>query len=407
MKSQFKKFIITLAVIINCTSLLYAQGGPIVLMGIDAEDGGPGAHGPISVYDNVVQDILAQAKKCGNNGSRGILVIGAGKSATDDVTTFWNAISGSKTYVNGAANIAAQAFTGFKMIAVVSSGLQPGVVSGGLTQLENDALSTPAKQAEIQNFVNNENGGLLSFSQTGLSNPYGFLLNFGIFSFNFPPNISDITGTTEGQLLGIDNPAGNFDIIAWHDEYLTFPPFLEVLAFNPLDSAAVAVGGQCVIIEPELRYEYAAKVVCGIQNEPNNFRLARGLYATTVNIHNPNSNRADFFKKLAISYPPAEQKPGEIILLTPNGPDTLAYDEALKWDCHLRPRTPTHQQSPYWEGFLIIQSPVSLDVSAVYTTASLGEVKSIDVEQIRERKIDPKTRKKLSKRVRIVKDRKK
>jgi len=365
MKSQFKKFIITLAVIINCTSLLYAQGGPIVLMGIDAEDEGPGAHGPISVYDNVVQDILAQAKKCGNNGSRGILVIGAGKSATDDVTTFWNAISGSKTYVNGAANIAAQAFTGFKMIAVVSSGLQPGVVSGGLTQLENDALSTPAKQAEIQNFVNNENGGLLSFSQTGLSNPYGFLLNFGTFSFN-----------------------------------------LEVLAFNPLDTAAVAVGGQCVIIESELRYEYAAKVVCGIQNEPNNFRLARGLYATTVNIHNPNSNRADFFKKLAISYPPTEQKPGEIILLTPNGPDTLAYDEALKWDCHLRPRTPTHQQSPYWEGFLIIQSPVSLDVSAVYTTASLGEVKSIDVEQIRERKIDPKTKKKLSKRVRLMKNRK-
>ena len=38
-------------------------------------------------------------------GSRGILVIGAGKNAADHVTTFWNAISGPKTYMNGAANI--------------------------------------------------------------------------------------------------------------------------------------------------------------------------------------------------------------------------------------------------------------------------------------------------------------
>ena len=37
------------------------SGGPVVLMGIDAEDGGPGGHGPIAVYASVVNDILANA----------------------------------------------------------------------------------------------------------------------------------------------------------------------------------------------------------------------------------------------------------------------------------------------------------------------------------------------------------
>ena len=68
------------------------SGGPVVLMGIDAEDGGPGGHGPLAVYANVVSSILADV----TNGGSGILVIGGGKDTTppvDDVTGFWDQVA--------------------------------------------------------------------------------------------------------------------------------------------------------------------------------------------------------------------------------------------------------------------------------------------------------------------------
>src|SRR5215207_9969423 len=39
-----------------------AVGGPVVIMGIDAEDGGPGAHGPITVYEDIVNSVLANVQ---------------------------------------------------------------------------------------------------------------------------------------------------------------------------------------------------------------------------------------------------------------------------------------------------------------------------------------------------------
>lgn len=139
-----------------------------------------------------------------------------------------------------------------------------------------------------------------------------------------------------------------------------------------------------------IKYEYSAKLICGKQNNPDDLRLARGLYATAVNIHNPNDEPVHFFKKLALTYPPKEQKPGRII---PIAVDTLQYDEALAVDCLDIQKEAFNNEFPesYVKGFIVIQSPRSLDVTAVYTTASLDkrgkatEHSSIDVEQIRER----------------------
>ncbi|MFK4998901.1 hypothetical protein ACI2OX_21215 [Bacillus sp. N9] len=50
-------------------------GGPLILMGIDAEDGGVNGHGPIANYIQVVNSILSNV----SNGGSGILVIGGGK----------------------------------------------------------------------------------------------------------------------------------------------------------------------------------------------------------------------------------------------------------------------------------------------------------------------------------------
>jgi hypothetical protein len=138
-------------------------------------------------------------------------------------------------------------------------------------------------------------------------------------------------------------------------------------------------------------FEYAAKFICGVQGDRDDLRLARGLYATEVNIHNPN----DFLvriskKKLALTYPPGEQRPGEVLNLEPHG---LKPDTAVAVDClHVRNKLfGGTLPAPYITGFLIVQSTASLDVTAVYTTSFLNEQDrlvgppGIHVEQIKER----------------------
>lgn len=136
-------------------------------------------------------------------------------------------------------------------------------------------------------------------------------------------------------------------------------------------------------------HEYSAKIVCGTQAPGVELRRAPGHYSTSVNIHNPGPGSVRFFKKLALTFPPGDQRTGEVL---PIGEDALGYDEALQTDCReLRRRLVPTREAPFIEGFLVIQSRASLDVTAVYTTAAVdrtGQVtthSSIDVEQIRER----------------------
>ncbi|NEP09173.1 MAG: hypothetical protein F6K14_02790 [Symploca sp. SIO2C1] len=138
------------------------------------------------------------------------------------------------------------------------------------------------------------------------------------------------------------------------------------------------------------KFEYSAKLICGKQKKTNDMRLARGFYTTAINVHNPDRENVQFFKKLALTYPPKEQKPGQVF---PIALDSLAPDEALAVDCTniLQEVFDGKFPEPYIKGFVVIQSPKSLDVSAVYTTASLNwkgkasKQSGIDVEQIRER----------------------
>jgi hypothetical protein len=220
------------------TPVRAASGGPLILMGIDAEDGGIGGHGPITIYQSVANDILSNV----TNGGSGILVIGGGKSVGDHVTTFWNALAAgtgqSVTYVNGGA-IAGQSFAGFAMIGVVSDEINTPF--GGLTQTENNLLA--ARAADIAAHVNN-GGGLLGFS-SDFPNAYAYLAGVGSFSANTGLSFSDITPTAAGTAIGITDA---LDICCWHDEFSAFPPFLQVLATNALTGNAVTVGGADVFI---------------------------------------------------------------------------------------------------------------------------------------------------------------
>jgi len=137
-------------------------------------------------------------------------------------------------------------------------------------------------------------------------------------------------------------------------------------------------------------YEYAALFVSGIQDDAGSRRLARGAYATTVNIHNPNVEGVLFFKKLALTFPPVEQQPGAIF---PISTDALEPDQTLKTDGdEIAGRLfPNGLPAPVIQGFLVIQSEKPIDVTAVYTTNALdrsGQIaghSNIHVEQIRER----------------------
>lgn len=233
--------LVAFAVACSFAAPLFAQG-PLVLMNIDAEDGnGSGsAHGGKGPYTSVMNDILSNV----TNGGSGILVIGAGKSSTDHVTVFWNAIGTnvgqSVTTVNGATNIANQSFANFAIIAVASN--YPETGSGGLTQAENNALA--GRSTDIATHVNG-GGGLFGLTQNYMSNKYAYLtgaLAVTVASESY----NDITATPAGQAVGITDT--NLDVCCWHDTYTTFPSFLNVLAVRVNTNRAAAIGGAQVII---------------------------------------------------------------------------------------------------------------------------------------------------------------
>lgn len=220
------------------------MSGPLVLMGIDAEDGGPGGHGPIAVWENIVGSIINSTTKAGS----GVLVIGGGKNITDGVTRYWDTISFDTsipvTYVNGAAAIATQSFSSFSLLAVSSSIY---VTSGGLTEEENLALNT--RKTDIANFVNS-GGGLLGFSQGGLTTQYAYLGAIGAFTVTNNLLYGDIAPTAAGLAIGITDA---LSVNYWHDVYGTFPSFLQILATDntPSDRGygrPAAIGGAQVII---------------------------------------------------------------------------------------------------------------------------------------------------------------
>lgn len=130
--------------------------------------------------------------------------------------------------------------------------------------------------------------------------------------------------------------------------------------------------GVCDNVEP--KFKYSAKIICGLQEDPKNTRLAEGRYATAINILNPNDSKATFSKKLALTFPPDEQAPGKVL---PIGKDVLGPDEALEVDCtDIRRRVfPTGFPEPYIKGFVVIKSDRSLDVTAVYTVNGLERAK--------------------------------
>ncbi len=138
---------------------------------------------------------------------------------------------------------------------------------------------------------------------------------------------------------------------------------------------------------PRFAFQYAVKFLC-TSNLPGTSQtttsLLPGAYATVVNIHNPNSKVAGFRMKLAVATSTEIDPP----LISDFIKEKLRPDQATKVDCS-RIREFNLQLIHGFEGFLVIESTLSLDVVAVYTAAKNGGdgVESMDVEYVRERRL--------------------
>lgn len=125
--------------------------------------------------------------------------------------------------------------------------------------------------------------------------------------------------------------------------------------------------------------QYAVKFVCG-DPEPRGIALARGRYATAINLHNPDLRRSvDLRFKVAQALPIPDE--GRITGFEPLG---LRPDGAAEIDC---PQILRRLEEPVFaKGFVVILAFQPLDVVAVHTAAATpnrgGEVVSLDVERV-------------------------
>lgn len=138
--------------------------------------------------------------------------------------------------------------------------------------------------------------------------------------------------------------------------------------------------GVCDDVEP-VRYKYAAKLICGEQPLPNDGRLVKGSYATTINVLNLSTFDARLIKTLSLSYPPEEQRAGEVVELAR---DVLSPNEALKVDCPdvLNRAFPDGLPAPYIEGYVTIESATQLDVTGVYSSRDVEPAQRCDVPKL-------------------------
>ena len=155
--------------------------------------------------------------------------------------------------------------------------------------------------------------------------------------------------------------------------------FLTITALVVAIVALTIGSAQAQLTTLRVNFQYAVKVVCG-QSAEEHLQAVKGIYTTAINVHNPGVVRAVFAEKAAIARPQELVGPISALRLTQLGPD-----EAFEITCE--PLFPD-PQTKFFSGFVVILSPVELDITAVYTARpSDGEVSTMDIETIAPRKV--------------------
>jgi hypothetical protein len=140
-------------------------------------------------------------------------------------------------------------------------------------------------------------------------------------------------------------------------------------------------------------YQYSAKTLCTFFGGFGD-ALAPGRYKTVINIHNPTERKIQITRKFALAIHPEETL--SPFTITPYKSLTLAPDQAVAYSCldianFYCPIDGVCVDFIAIDGFLVVNSPVELDVVAVYTAHPTGgEVSTLDTETIAGRRM-PKT----------------
>ena len=192
-------------------------------------------------------------------------------------------------------------------------------------------------------------------------------------------------------------------------QVVVFLLLASVWARQPAASASSAAAPQDrpqeqIAANGKYLWSYAAKFVCGQQAPLNQGAAGEpvvkpGNYATDINIHNPNYRAAPLRKKFlvmvengqAIAAEPQSTEPRRIITMT-LGADMATMDDCNTLWKYIYP-TGIPGGRPLTVGYLVILSPLDLDVDVVYTAAAPGDVfvaqqsLSIDVERVTGKRI--------------------
>jgi hypothetical protein len=146
-------------------------------------------------------------------------------------------------------------------------------------------------------------------------------------------------------------------------------------------------------------WSFAAKFVCGYQN-PSTAAVAGepvvkpGNYATDITIHNPNYRENPLHKKLVVLVEPAVgggqivRREPDIALPSAGVNLVLGADAATMDDCNAlyamsHNNTLPNAAMPLFTGYLVILSPLDLDVDVTYTAAEPidGTVTPVSISQ--------------------------
>ncbi|HZY40657.1 MAG TPA: hypothetical protein VFF59_01515 [Anaerolineae bacterium] len=167
------------------------------------------------------------------------------------------------------------------------------------------------------------------------------------------------------------------------------------------DAAAAEAPQTQTAVHGTYVWSYAAKFVCGWQqptaagvNPQGEFIVKPGNYATDINIHNPNYKQVPLRKKFiimvqngqAVANEPGQAEPRNVVTMT-LGADYATMDDCNNLWKYSFPTAPPGPM-PLTIGYLVILSPVELDVDAVYTAGAPGAFTvapsstSIDVERV-------------------------
>ena len=139
-------------------------------------------------------------------------------------------------------------------------------------------------------------------------------------------------------------------------------------------------------------YQYSVKAICTLLGDIGfGDAFAPGRYRTVINIHNPTEKSVEIARKFALAGAPAD--PAGSFSMTPYKALTLKGDQAVAFNCfHIAdffcPINNVCVDFTAIDGFLVINSPVELDVVAVYTAHPKGgEVATLDTETVAARKM--------------------